>query len=281
MPFVTLGAVSNCWTALLPDSSLLQQCRRAFAEPYGYVELRQRGLGDCEQAVSRDDRPWPIPHRLAELPRLVPELGYNLAVEAPFQTHALSPDDPYLRRCAEAAAALGGNRVLRLVDLNRPDALLDERAVDELGASIAGLARSLWESGVSLALENSHQPVGVVLALIRRAASDLPPEVPAPRLCWDPHNQVSQRLQREDPVETARTLPLETLFEFHFKQGGPGQARPDVDDGPLDWRAILQALRERGYRGPALFEIPAGPDIWDRLQRGTRYVQGLLHGIDA
>ena len=36
------------------------------------------------------------------------------------------------------------------------------------------------------------------------------------------------------------------------------------------------SLRDRGYRGPALFEIPSGPDIWERLEAGTVYVQRLM-----
>ena len=49
-----------------------------------------------------------------------------------------------------------------------------------------------------------------------------------------------------------------------------------MGEGELDWTAILGALRDTGYRGPALFEIPGGPDIWDRLARSTAYIRGLL-----
>jgi hypothetical protein len=67
MSWVTLGAVSNCWSALLPQSSLAEQCRRAVDEGFGYVELRQRALAECEEAVDGDPRPWPIPSALADL----------------------------------------------------------------------------------------------------------------------------------------------------------------------------------------------------------------------
>lgn len=279
MSFVTLGVVSNAWSDLLPATSLRAQCERAAAAGYGCVELRQRGLAECEERREADERPWPLPERLADLAAALPGIGFNLAVEAPFLTTRVDPRDPYLERCAAAARALGGSPpVLRLVDLSPAPALLDhEEAIDELGQSAAELAAHLWRGGVRLALENSRQPVGALRAVIRRAAFGLAESVPVPQLCWDPMNQIQQRLYPEDPVETARSLAPEELFEFHFKQGRERALLPDVTGpGDLDWPALLSALRERGYRGPALFEIPAGPAIWERLEASTAYIRSLL-----
>jgi sugar phosphate isomerase/epimerase len=274
------GAVSNCWAVLLPASSLEAECRRGLSLGFRYVELRQRALGDAEERVSGDERPWPIPDRLAELARSLPELGFNLAVEAPFMTTPVSPDDPYLRCCAEAAKALGGSPpVLRLVDVSPAPALLNEAQVVELGRSMARLAEACAEMGVRLALENSKQPVSVLQQLMRHARAALNAGVSAPRLCWDAHNQVSQTFMAEDPLETARTVPVEELFEFHYKQVLHGQLQQDVADGELDWAAILRALAARGYRGPALFEIPPGPDVWERLERSNRYIHAVLSEI--
>lgn len=283
MAFVTLGTVSNGWSDLLQESSLAEQCRRAKAFGFGYVELRQRALGDYEEMVSGDDRPWPVPSALAGLRSEAPGLEFNLAVEAPFQTAVIAPNDPYLDRCIEAAVALGGaSPVLRLVDLGPVSALPDAETVEQLGQSIGRLARRLSQSGVALALENSKLPVQTVRALIERAALDLPEEVPIPRLCWDSHNQIAQRLEYENPVTTARTLGIEELFEFHFKQTHARELLPDVTGpGDLDWRDILQALHDRGYRGPALFELPAGPDIWERLERSTAYIRELIEKVES
>ncbi len=53
-----------------------------------------------------------------------------------------------------------------------------------------------------------------------------------------------------------------------------------IFDGETSDDAIALAdLRERGYKGTALFEIPPGPEIWDRLQRSTAYINGLLDRI--
>jgi sugar phosphate isomerase/epimerase len=278
-----LGTVSNGWSALLAESSLAEQCRRAVELGFGYVELRQRALGAGEEQVAGDERPWPIPAALAELRAEFPQLGFNLAVEAPFQTTTIAANDAYLQRCAEAAVALGGDPpVLRLVDISPAPALLDAEAVDRLGASIAALTQRLWNQGVALALENSRQPVSVVRALIERAAVSLPTETPTPRICWDAHNQLTQRLRVEDPVETARIVGVEELFEFHFKQSHARELLPDVvGEGDIDWHAILQSLHDRGYSGPALFELPPSEDIWDRLQRSTAYVRDLIHRVET
>lgn len=283
MSFVTLGMVSNGWGDLLKTSPLDEHCRRAAALGFGYVELRQRAMGSFEEAVSGDDRPWPRPDKLAQLRDLAPGLGFNLAVEAPFLTTRVSPRDPYFQRCAEAAVALDPERpILRLVDLSpAPSPLEHEEAIDELGQSVEELTRALWERGVRLALENSKQPLISLRAVIRRAAFGLPDRIPIPELCWDPHNQITQTFLAEDPVETARTVPVEEFFEFHFKQARNGGAlQGDVADGEIDWRGILIAMKERGYQGPALFELPPGPDIWERVERSTDYIRGLLAEVE-
>jgi sugar phosphate isomerase/epimerase len=153
---------------------------------------------------------------------------------------------------------------------------LTDGEIDVLGQSVAGLAARLQASGVALALENSKQPVERLVALIGAALGSEPYDIPTPQICWDPHNQISQSLAAEDPVRTAATLDIGMLFEFHFKQAKEGVLQRDVSDGDIDWATLVHTLRERGYHGPALFEIPAGPDIWDRLERSTRYVSGLL-----
>jgi sugar phosphate isomerase/epimerase len=167
------------------------------------------------------------------------------------------------------------------VDVSPAPALLDqEAAIDRLGDSVARLTRALWGRGIRLALENSRQPVAPLRAVIARAARLLDHQVPAPLICWDPLNQAAQRLMPEDPVATAAGVPVEEWFEFHFKQARVGALQGDVGEGDLDWRAILSHLVRRGYEGPALFEIPAGPDAWPRLERSAAYIRGLLQEVD-
>lgn len=276
MSFFNLGVVSNCWAHQLPETGLAEQCRRAVEAGYAYVELRQRALGECEERVDGDERPWPLPEALSRLAGEFPQLGFNLAVELPFMTAPVYAGSAYLERLAEAALALHRTQpLLRFVDLSPALARLTEREIGDLGASVGSMTRALWMSGIRVALENSKQPVGTLRALIQAAKPHLH-GAPAPQICWDAGNQLAQTFVPEDPSETARTIPVEELFEFHFKQARGGVPIADVANGDIDWPVVVGALKGRGFRGPALFEIPPGPDIWDRLRSGTEYVQTLV-----
>lgn len=278
------GVVSNCWAAQLKGGSLAEQCRIAVERGYGYVELRQRALADAEERVDGDDRPWPLPDALAALRASVPALRFNLAVEAPFMTSPLDAKDTYLRRCAEAARALGPAAedempVLRLVDLSPAAELMSSETVERLAAGIAELAYALGEQGIRLALENSRQPVRVLRELAVAVAARGGSCSPAPQLCWDPANQIAQVFESEDPAATAAALAPGELFEFHFKQSVGSQVLGDVREGDLDWAEILGAIRASGFSGPALYEIPGGDDIWERLERSDAYLRPLLAGL--
>ncbi len=284
MAKLTLGVVSNCWSALLPASSLEEQCRRAVEHGYGYVELRQRALGGAEEWVEGDDRPWPLPDRLSALRESVPGLGFNLAVEAPFMTTELEPCDAYLARCTDAALALGGPAegvlpVLRLVDLSPAAELTSPATIERLAPGIANFAYFLAERGIRLALENSKQPVGVLRELVRAIAARTGECCPPPQICWDPANQITQQFEREDPAATVAEMRPSELFEFHFKQSAGNLVLGDVREGDLDWAAILEAVRNSDFHGPALYEIPGGPDIWERLESSDAYLRPLLTGL--
>jgi sugar phosphate isomerase/epimerase len=276
-----LGVVSNSWAAQLPESSLSQQCVLAVEAGFGYVELRQGALGGCE-SPRPDGPPWPEPDALAGLRDFFPELGFNLALEAPFLTHPLSPGTPYLAHCIEAALALDPETpLLRFVDLSPADHLLSEAELEPLAEGVAAVAERLAKRGIGLALENSKQPVAVLLRLLDLAAARLPKGTPAPRLCWDPANQVLQQLAPEDPLATARALSAERLFEYHFKQVAGGAVLPGMGPGDLDWSALTGALAAAGFAGPALFELPPGEDAWERLEAGRDYVRGLIEGCQG
>lgn len=267
------GLVSNCWSALLPRSSLAEQCRLARERGFSYIELRQGALGELggETGV-------PTPAALRGFTEGLPGVRFNLAIEVPFQSREIQPEDcerlePW--RSAALALAPPGEAVLRLVDLSPPEGLPEPDRLLALAAGCARLVAWLWREGCTLALENSRLPVWVTLDIIRRAAAQVEGEAPGPRLCWDPANQVQHSFSPEDPVLTAASFAPGELFEFHYKQVVDGAVAPDVREGVLPWKEILAALAPRARGVPALFEIPAGPDVWDRIAAGEAYLRAL------
>ena len=276
MAFVTLGVVSNVWARLLPDTPLEALCREAAHLGYGHVELRQGSLGAYEEG----DTSGPPPPRVDELAQLrerAPGLTYNLAVDCAFLSAAVSPQDTLFQTQILAAQALDTDApVLRLVDLTPAHACLNEEERAAQAEVVAGLAGAAWEQGVRLVLENSRQPLSVLLDVMARARVQLGDSVPAPQLCWDPANMLNTPLAVEDPHAAAVTLSPDDLYEFHFKQMRAQVLEKTVGDGDLDWTRLLGTLHPAGYRGPALFEIPPGEDIWDRLDESRRYIEGIL-----
>jgi sugar phosphate isomerase/epimerase len=93
-------------------------------------------------------------------------------------------------------------------------------------------------------------------------------------LCYDPCNLLNAADRPDPQAETGRRR-AEEIALFHYKQSREDAAAPDVGPGDIDWPAQRDALRRIGYTGPRLFEIPAGPDIWDRLERSRHYLEEL------
>lgn len=283
MSFVTLGVVSNVWATLLPRQSLGELCARAAAEGMGYVELRQRALGECEAPGDGGGSPRPLPDRLGELARAHPTLGFNLAIEVPFLTQAAPVDETMFAAGVEAARALGGSPpLLRLVDTTPAFQPVPPDVFVGCVATVRRLARSAAARGVRLALENATQPLSTLRQLMEIVEQELGNELNAgcgtPVLCWDAANAL-KAVVSEPPAAALASFSVDEIGLFHFKQLRDGEVQPDVGDGELDWRRILRPLHERGYQGPALFEIPPGDDIDARLARSRAYIEALLQEV--
>jgi len=281
MAWITLGVVSNVWNRLLPEHALADLCREAVARGFAHVELRQGSLGSAEHTLQPGEPPLPDAERLEALAAEVPQLGFNLAIELPVTSQPVSPTTPLFATAVEAARRVGGDEpLLRLVDLTPADRPLPSDAIEARGEDLAALAIAAHRGGVALALENSRQPVSIVRRIIETAHLRLADRAPTPRLCWDPANMLAAVGPSEDPVAVAADLHPWELALFHFKQLRSGVLQHTVEEGDLDWFALLSTLRARGYRGPALFEIPADECAWEHLERSRAYIQELLDRLE-
>jgi sugar phosphate isomerase/epimerase len=267
------GVVSNCWRAQLEVGvSLEALIAEAERRGYNHVELRQGCLGAYETAA--EGGPRPDAEALRHLPRRFPRLQFNLAMALPYLGGGVTPATPLFEAGLRGAIAVRGSETahLRLVDTETaPETAIGE---EETEARLAALAAACAARGAILSVENARQPWGALRRLLDRARDRLGTACGALRLCYDPCNLLAAADRPDPRVETAR-LRADEIMLFHLKQAEAGSPLPVVGPGAIDWPAQWAALQQIDYTGPRLFEIPPGPDIWERLDESRRFLKEI------
>jgi sugar phosphate isomerase/epimerase len=270
-----LGIVSNCWrTQLEAGTSLDDMIAEAARHRFVHIELRQGCLGGYEH--DRDGQNFPDAGALLALPSRFPAMRFNLALAMPVLGGSVTPELPLFAAGLRAAVFLGGagKAQLRLVDPETPAEALTEARQVEVAERLAALAEAAAEAGAVLSVENSRQPWAALRAILNRGRARLGVRAGALGLCYDPCNLLSAADRPDAQAETGR-LRADEITLFHYKQSRGDAPAPDVGPGDIDWPVQRDALRRIGYAGPRLFEIPAGDDIWDRLERSRDYLEKL------
>jgi sugar phosphate isomerase/epimerase len=272
---MNFGIVSNCWRTQLESGETLDALIAEAARlGYGHIELRQGCLGAYEAA--RDGDTFPEPEALLQLHQRFPGTPFNLALALPFLSGTVSPQSPLFQTGLRAAVSLSGagSRHLRLVDPETPaEALTAVREV-EAAQRLAELAAECARADAWLSVENARQAWSSLRHVLDRARARLGDQAGALGLCYDPCNLLSAA-DHPDPQTATSQLRAEEIALFHYKQNRDGTPHPEVGPGEIDWAAQLAALKRIGYTGACLFEIPPGSDIWERLDRSRRYLEGL------
>jgi sugar phosphate isomerase/epimerase len=266
------GIVSNCWRAELDaggslDELLVEAERRG----YRHIELRQGSLGACE--TTGKGGPHPDAGALRQLPARFPGLRFNLALALPYLGGTITPETALFEAGLRGAVALGGAGAahLRLVDTETSAGEVTATRETLIAERLAVLAATCAERGATLSVENARQPWEALRRIFLRARERLGSGAGALSLCYDPCNLLSAADRPDARVETAR-LRADEIALFHLKQSHSGTPLPVVGHGEVDWPAQWGALQQMGYTGPRLFEIPAGPEIWERLERSREYL---------
>lgn len=269
-----LGIVSNCWRTQLEagtplDDLVAEAARRGFV----HIELRQGCLGAYESA---DTGLIPNADALIVLPSQFPAMPFNLALAMPYLSGTVTPETALFTAGVRAAVALAGagRAHLRLVDPVTPSEGLTEARQAEVAGRLVDLAGAAAAAGALLSVENARQPWSALRAILGKARTQLGAQSGSLGLCYDPCNLLSAADRPDPQAETGR-LRADEIALFHYKQSHNDAAAPDVGPGDVDWPAQRDALRRIGYTGPRLFEIPAGDDIWERLERSREYLAEL------
>ena len=267
-----LGAITNSWREHLESESIESLVGQAAERGAMHIELRQTCLGDCETGEGDDWQP-----NIANLKALVaqyPSLSFNLAVAYPCLSQDAQPKSALFQSMLDAAVAVSPDAPhLRMVDPARFDSLWETQDdIPQTAMSIAALIQEAAGRGVTLSMENSGQPIRSLSMLVQAVRNTLPEEQGRLLgLCPDPTNQL--RIDADsDPVGEVEALPADMIKIIHFKQTRGGAAIPMVDSGDVDCLRQLKALRNKGYTGAAIMEIPPHEQVFDNLSASFAYL---------
>lgn len=267
-----LGAITNSWREHLESESIESLVGQAAERGAMHIELRQTCLGSCEMGEGDD---WqPNIDRLKALVAQHPNMSFNLAVAYPCLSQDAQPKSPLFQSMLDAAVAVSPNAPhLRMVDPARFDSIWETpEDIPGTAKSISILVQEAAGLGVTLSMENSGQPIRSLAMLVQAVRDVLPAEQGMMLgLCPDPTNQL--RIDAgSDPVGEVEALPLDMIKTIHFKQTRGGEAIPTVDSGDVDCLRQLKALRDKGYEGAAIMEIPPHEDVFENLSVSFEYI---------
>jgi hexulose-6-phosphate isomerase len=81
----------------------------------------------------------------------------------------------------------------------------------------------------------------------------------------------ARNLIGEDPAASIRLLGRQRLCQLHFKD------KTRLGEGPVDFPAVIRALRDIGYHGYATVEGSCpGPDVAADMARNLTYLRGIV-----
>lgn len=272
------GAITNSWRHQLDGHDLISLVKEAQDRGARHIELRQTCLGDCETGQGEEWRPV-IP-RLRALVDGYPDMSFDLAMAWPCLSKKTDPSEEQFQAALHAAKTVGRTTPhLRIVD-SKPFGRAWETA-DEIPPEalvVSDLAREAARQGMILSMENTGQPIRSMALLVREARHRLSDrEGRYLGLCPDPANQL-RNYPDSDPVAELARLPVDMLKIVHIKQARAGRPHPTVDTGDLDCARLVRVLQAKGYRGPAILEIPPHDAVFDNLSASLAFLRGVAGG---
>lgn len=270
------GIVTNCWQSQLSAGETLDELiGEAARRGYRAIELRQGALGEFET----NDRE-PIAEALSVLPSNHPGIRFNVAVEQAYLSPQAQIDRELFSAGKWAADAVAGETPphLRLVDLATTNAdwesIEKPAGIEEAAARVVELTRSMIEIDGVLSLEHALQRWEWFRSIFDAARRQLGRDAKRLKICFDPCNLLAAG-ETVAPRGVAETLSADAISLVHFKQRRAGETTSVLEDGDVDWKSVSGTLKQIGYIGPGLLEIPPSADIWEHLESSREYLHQL------
>jgi sugar phosphate isomerase/epimerase len=256
-------------------------CLLRVREDAAFYLARELGFDTLELTVDRIGDPGRLLFD-PELPDEVRHLGDDSGVRAEsvhvlqFLDEELFPDDDDLRLTTvaglrelfDAMSRAGiGLAVLPCFGQSDPAGRSDSSAVSLMLDHLASIATAF---GVEVALKTMLDPKDLERMLSRYR--------PAPLgVCFDPANEIAAG---RDPLAAIRILGPR-IRHVHLKNRTAEGDPADLDAGILDVAAMLGSLRDLGYDGRLVLEVPAETSAIDRAKRNLSETRRLLDGLTA
>lgn len=238
-----------------PGFSFAKICEAARKTGYTGLEIDPSNLGDDPAALSAAER---ASLRQAMKDAGITYCGLHSFLKAPKGLHLTTPDAAvrgrtweYFARLIDLAADLGPNAVMVLGSSRQRQAIDGTTPADaaaRLTEGLAGVAPHAAKRGVTILMEPLAPHLCNVVNSMREAVAIVEAvKSPAVQSMFDTHNT------------TAETAPLGEIIRKHF-----GRIRHvhlnELDGrypgaGNFDFAAVLQALRDLGYRGWLSVEV--------------------------
>jgi sugar phosphate isomerase/epimerase len=170
-------------------------------------------------------------------------------------------DETYRRRGVEItqaavplAKSLGADCIL--LPLGQPEGLAQQEAWDNTRRSLDACLEAAVEAGVTLALENVCSEFLLTAADLARMVDEI--GSPYCQVYYDVANNAWLGI---DPATEIRELG-ERIYRLHFKNRSSLRGDPDSvtnsigDPGIVDFDAVWQAVKDIGYEGYLVVEVP-------------------------
>lgn len=264
-----LGANTWIWVSPLTDADVVVIAPRLAAWGFDVIELPVEDPGDWD------------PARTA---RLLDDVGLGATVCAVMppgrelvaaETSVVAATQDYLRRCVDAAAAVGSDVVAGPMYASvgrtwRPEPGERDRMAAQLVAALAPVAEHAAACGVRLGVEPLNRYETSVVNTVAQGLemiADLP--APAVGLALDTYHL---NIEEQDPAAAVRAVGAAGRLA-HVQVCANDRGAPGADH--VDWVGLRDALADVGYGGPLCIEsftaenasIATAASIWRPLAR--------------
>ncbi|MHC4712517.1 MAG: sugar phosphate isomerase/epimerase family protein [Planctomycetota bacterium] len=280
----------SVFTVMLPEWDPATTVRKL--KKYGYDGVEWRVTNTRPDAKSEEPSYWGNNLCTVELDTILEKAAEirDMTVEAGLETAALAgyhgiDDYESTEKMLEAAAIMGAPLIRAGVPLYdgtvKYDELLAKAREDYEKMSGAAL-----KAGVKICVETHMNQIAPSASAARRLLDGLDPN--AVGVIYDPGNMVTEGHER---TEMGLDILGPYLAHVHAKNGawvrkadaGPGEHpwsaghASAMDDGIVNWSAVLAALKDFGYDGYVSFEdFSSGRDTDEKVRFNVDYLKSLM-----